>query len=167
MFRVFLILFGTWQTVSHTTGYQHPQWLHASLTHLLLPTIDVFRKRKTSILTKVQTHVSPAEIYNPTFLFYFLFVSCRLFLKKKLLALQITIPIVFCFCFFNSLHACIFITPSSFHPSFPVSLTTQSLFYHWCEREEDRQEEEEMKRGRWPAFYLSVFLFVCLIFVQV
>lgn len=99
---------------------------------------------------------------------FFLFPVCLLQVIPKKEAPRSANYHFNCLFFLIPLHACIFITPSSFHPSFPVSLTTQSLFYHWCEREEDRrEEEEEMKRGRWPAFYLSVFLFVCLIFVQV
>lgn len=109
---------------------------------------------------------------------YFLFVSCRLFLKRKLLALQITISIVFWFLFFAlffSLQACQSLSlaffpflPSiaSFLPSFPLSLTTRSLFYHWCVREKRTGKRRRRKRGRWPAFYLSVYLFVCLSYVH-
>ena len=114
---------------------------------------------KTIFLRKEHSHELPAQIWNQTF--SFLFVSCRLFLKRKLLALQITISIDLNF-FLTSM-SIIFIAPSSIHPSILLfSLTTQSLFCHWCVREkrtgERRRRKRRRKRGRWPAFYLSVFL---------
>lgn len=79
---------------------------------------------------------------------------------------------VFLFCsFLFASVPIIFIAPSSIHlsilSSYPRSLTSQSLFYHCCVREKRTGERRRRKRGRWPAFYLSVFLLVCLIVVQV
>lgn len=91
---------------------------------------------------------------------YFLFVSCRLFLKRKLLALQITISNDLIF--FPRKHAyhfhCPFIYPSiypsilPFLPHYPIIVL--SLV---CEREEDRREEEKEEERK-----MASFLLVCL-----
>lgn len=105
-----------------------------------------------------------------TQLFFFLFPVCLLqVIPKKEAPRSANFHFNF---FFQRKHACHFHCPV-IHPPIYHSISSSlspSLPKHYFiigVREEDRREEKERKRGRWPAFYLSVFLFVCLNFVQV
>lgn len=123
------------------------------------------------MLTKLQTHTQTHTFHQwrfktQLFFFYFLFVSCRLFLIKEAPRSAI---FHINYVLFSPMQACLSFSlplqPSTHFSSRPPHYLI--IVLSWCEREEDRreEEEEERKRGRWPTFYLSVFLFVCLIFL--
>lgn len=95
------------------------------------------------------TRMCTRDLKKLHFCFYFLFVSCRLFLKKKLLALQITISINFAF--FPHKHAHPFL--SFIHPSLPHYPV---IFDHWHEREKRTGERRRRRRK------MANFLLVCL-----
>lgn len=143
--------------------------MHVSITHQLICPLQslMCMLRKNYCANKsTLTHrrLTSRDLKTQRFYFYFLSVSCRLFLKMRSSSL-FKLPFQL---LFLTLLACLsFSLPfhPSIHPSLSPSLPDHCFIIGVREkRTGERKEEEERKRGRWPALYLSVFLFVCLIF---
>lgn len=121
------------------------------------------------MLSKLDIYFTSKDLKANFFCFYFLFVSCRFFLKNRSPRSASHLSSIDLLCFCSSQACIIFIVHPSIHPStFPPLFTTQPLFYHWCMREEDRrkeeleeEEEEERKMDSFLLFCLSVCVTIC------
>lgn len=139
-------------------------WWAACLPHSSALFIHEYAcRRKTSMLTKVLTHMFHRQRFK-TKLFFFLFLVCLLQVipkkkKKKLLALQITISIIF----FVSLQAC-FSFASPFLPSILPSLPHYPvivLSLVWERRGQARGGGGGGEEERKMANFLLVCVSVC------
>lgn len=163
-------------TSSQLSAIRGLLWLHAqphcaliscmphSLTCPLLPWICMLRKNKYANKSTYIYVYHQRRFKTQLFSFYFLFVSCRLFLKKEAPRSANYHFSWFVLLFFPRKHAyhfhCPFMHPSIL-PSLPhYPIIVLSLVW---EREEDRREEkEEKKEERKMASFLLVCLSVCL-----
>lgn len=121
--------------------------LRGSFNHLPSPTIDDHAKQKQSMFHQ--------QWFKTLFSYYFLFVSCRLFLKNGVRRSAN----YHLFTFIS--HAC-FSFSRPVQPNIHLSLSPSPpnhCYVMWARRGGGRRR----RRGRWPTFYLSDFLFVCFI----